>query len=491
MTRHAVRSHLASLSRGLIVTAALAAAACGGGSDSGGGSPAPTPTPPSGGGGGTGGGGSTGPTVRTGSRLGWDQRAESAQAVRSYTFRLYVDGNASTISSTSCATTAGANGFECSGVLPQLSPGNHTLQLTAIANGAESTRSTGLVVTAVAGLEGESLLSKGAAPGAADPVDASIVCIDSTGAGCYLPHLVSGDLAPVGAVAPIGGARALFLEGGRAVRLIDGDQLAAQPALVPESEEARLLGLAVPPDFELSRSVFVAWSEPAREGRQLNITRYREVQGTLGQGATVVTGLPIAADGVAPMAFDNEGLLYVALGRAVLRFAQDGSVPRGLQSSPVLAAGYESPSAIAWDRLGRQVWLAGRDAAWPSPVSTLAAQADDASRQTTGVLLQATGDVNGRSPQLALAADPAASGRDVWYVPTAGEVYRGAVQTDGRRLRLGLVDLGGIAGVSAVTPVPDGSLILVSTTGGAGGPTALWRLSPATPAPSSARLAVR
>src|SRR5262245_63378005 len=109
----------------------------------------------------------------------------------------------------------------------------------------------------------------------------------------------------------------------------------------------------------------------------MGITRYREVAGTLGESATIVSGLSFREDAIAPMAVDREGYLYVALpapadtaglnsdaiaeqtGR-VLRFTRDGLVPptnRG--ASPVIAEGYATPRGLAVDAQQGRLWLAG------------------------------------------------------------------------------------------------------------------------------------
>ena len=62
-----------------------------------------------------------------------------------------------------------------------------------------------------------------------------------------------------------------------------GNELVPTDALTVSDTE-QITGLTVDRDFEASRSVFVARVEDARESRRLRVvTRYREVQNTLGE----------------------------------------------------------------------------------------------------------------------------------------------------------------------------------------------------------------
>jgi hypothetical protein len=103
------------------------------------------------------------------------------------------------------------------------------------------------------------------------------------------------------------------VEGNARIRVIADDVLRDEPSLALDAG-ARVTGIAVPPDFGQTRTVFIAWTQPSRSGGEtLNITRYRELLGTLGEGATIVTGLPVSSGLAAPIAIDDQGLIYVAL----------------------------------------------------------------------------------------------------------------------------------------------------------------------------------
>src|SRR5688572_10508014 len=118
----------------LLVCSCLTVAACGGNSVTG-----PTNT---------GGGGSSGQVtpIKGGEKLAWDQVAASFQAAQALTFTLWLDGAAAKLTNASCTNVRSSAGYECSGVLPTMAPGRHSLELSAIASGRESTRSAPFVV---------------------------------------------------------------------------------------------------------------------------------------------------------------------------------------------------------------------------------------------------------------------------------------------------------------------------------------------------------
>jgi hypothetical protein len=359
-----------------------------------------------------------------------------------------------------------------------MAEGRHTLEITAVANGVESDRSAGLAVMVVSAVSADAQTWP-------DPVSVGIpeaICLGGAGADCYIPSLVAAGLDNVTAFVPTTSDRAFFIEGERFVRVLQDGRLVEEPALSMQGDEGRLVSLAAAPDFERSRHVYVAWGTPTRAERQeLSITRYRELQGALGEGATIATGLPIPPDGFAPVAIDDHGLLYVALpseeagdlseptafGTSILRFGPDGTVPRNNpQPSPVIAHGYARPSALVWDGVTHQLWLAGVDAGWSSPVAVLPTRLD---RRLTwpwspvAVLLHAGPGVAAASPHFAIAgASALAESRQAWFVPSPGEVYRSPVLPDRGPLQLARVDLEAIGNVHMVIGESDTSLIVVA-----------------------------
>ena len=88
-------------------------------------------------------------TITGRERIGWDQLAGDTAELATFRYAIYVDGARSEVADASCGGAAGAAGFACSGRLPALSPGAHTLELATFLAGtdAESARSAPLRVT--------------------------------------------------------------------------------------------------------------------------------------------------------------------------------------------------------------------------------------------------------------------------------------------------------------------------------------------------------
>jgi hypothetical protein len=309
--------------------------------------------------------GQEGTPVRAGSRLGWDQAASSIDEIRSLSFQLYVDNLQSTLSDVRCADVPTATGFACSGALPNMSAGRHQLELTTVQNGVESSRSGAIVVEFSA-----SALVTSAPISAVDspPQNAGSLCSVAPPVQCYDSVLVASGLEPVTTLSAAPDGRIFFVEGERRVRVLAGNAIVPEAALTLDQTDSRIVGLAVDTSFASTRTVYVAWTDPPAGGSSLNITRYREVQNTLGEGATIVTGLPFRTGALAPLAVDAAGLLYAALpsvdgagSGVVVRFTREGSVPReNPRSLPGVTEGHAMPTALGIDRQDGRVWMVGR-----------------------------------------------------------------------------------------------------------------------------------
>jgi hypothetical protein len=256
-----------------------------------------------------------------------------------------------------------------------MSSGRHTIELTSVLNGVESARSSPLVVRMTSAV---AITSRTVSD---TSTSTAMACAPSSDA-CYTVSVVAEDIGAPSNLTQVPGQRLLFVEDGAHVRVIENGLLLADAAL-SFSPSSRIVGLAVDPNFERTRLVFVAWTEAERDGRfSLTITRYREGNNVLGEGARLVSGLAIPDGAIVPLAVDNGGLLYVALpasstaaqgqieppfGGAILRFDLDGLTPRGNpRLSPVIASGYWQPTTLAVDGTNQRVWLGGRSAtgAW-------------------------------------------------------------------------------------------------------------------------------
>src|SRR3989442_6243222 len=92
-------------------------------------------------------------TINGTERIGWDQPAADTVELATIRYAIYVDDVRSEIAGVTCATTSASNAFVCTGRLPTLTRGAHTLQIASFtANGAvlESARSAALRVNVVA-----------------------------------------------------------------------------------------------------------------------------------------------------------------------------------------------------------------------------------------------------------------------------------------------------------------------------------------------------
>jgi hypothetical protein len=423
--------------------------------------------------------------ISGGERIMWDQPTDSPISAQAYTYTLYISGMRAALTEVECANVRTAGGVECSGRLPSsMARGVHTLELTASANGVESGRSVALRVSvgSLAVLGHALTLSDTGAPPA--PGEPAIVC--GAPQDCYerrrLATLAGDVTSPVAS-----GDRVFLIEDGVRVRAALGDVLLEEPALAIGGD-ARIRTLVLPPDYERSRAVFVAWTEPGQPGLEsLNITRYRELQGAFGEGATIVVGLPIPAGAPVPMAVDDRGLLYVALpgtgsGSAVLRFTPDGSVPgENPRLSPIVAHGYERPSSLAWDAVSRELWLAGSDPRWQGHVSRLPVEADGRSRWPWLPSLAPSPDTDMTDVALALTSGPPPHhARHIWLVHEDGSVERAVLPPPGQALRFQSFDVNPGEPVVAIANDPSRGVLVVigAAPGSAGTESVLWRLAP-------------
>ena len=297
---------------------------------------------------------SGGPPVvlRGGERLGWDQPASSGTNPSFYTYIMYVDGWANTLTNVNCEGSASSR-LTCSSLLPSMSPGRHSLTLVASQDSAMSAPSRALEVTVVV---------------ASMPTQQTILVGNSvaqpgcTGSGrCYRSIEVlrsSGVIStPVSAL----NQRILFVVDGRQIQSVSPTSKAANLLLNIESPAARILSIAVPDGGSL---VWVTSVETRVDGtRVLAITRYRLVEDTLGEPAMVVS---MSIPEVEPrVVIDSDGHIYIAMPSSrttkasVLRLMDDGTTPRS-QLSPELLSVPPELRAIALAPED-QLWISGVD----------------------------------------------------------------------------------------------------------------------------------
>jgi hypothetical protein len=249
----------------------------------------------------------------------------------------------------------------------------------------------------------------------------------------------------------------MFVEDHARVRVIERGILLRDAALSSDPP-SRIVGMTADADFNRTRQIFVATSEPTGDGMaSLTITRYREVNGVLGEGAPIVSGLITTAMAIVPLAVDGNGLLYVAapadpatapgdspLGGAILRFDRDGLTPHtNPRPVPAIAHGYTEPTTLAVDETNKRLWLGGRSPAGPS-LARLALDRIGGTWPLQPVLIDATVLSITRSnvvvgPAIALATTLASSSA---LVTADASLVVGTLPPDGRSASLDVLPVG-------------------------------------------------
>jgi aldose sugar dehydrogenase len=317
---------------------------------------------------------SQGEQVNGTERLGWDQHAADAGGLSAFSYAVYVDGARSELAGVSCANTSTNGVFPCSAPLPAMTPGSHSLQLaTFIVDGSsvlESSRSTAFALTVTS-----------AAPAAGQrqtpAFSAGPVHVDGDRTPLLVEVVAEGLPAPTDlAFAPDG--RLFISEASGRIRIVRDQHLVAEPALSLEAgagAPAAILALAVDPQFERTRFVYVLYVTRSRAGEpSYAVARFRESSDTLADQVRLLDEIPApASNPAASMRFGPDGRLYVAFddgGDArlagdlaspngkVLRMNPDGSTPDDQAgASPLFSSAYRSPRGLDWDPAGGVLWI--------------------------------------------------------------------------------------------------------------------------------------
>lgn len=330
------------------VLIAFLAAACGSSSP---------PHPPASGGDGT---SPASETITGRERLGWNQLANTQAELASFRYAIYVDGARSEVADVSCSATSEAAGFPCSGKLPPMTNGAHTLALATfvVKNGAtfESARSFPLRVSMAASTAPIADWSGGQVAATPD------------GVGLQAEKLVDGLESPIDAAFDPDG-RLFIAERAGAVRIFDGARLSANAVrwrLAPDEDPPEILSIVVDPDFTRTHFVFVVQAAITASGRVVRLTRYREVRGTLGERATLFETASASGDkpDSAAARFGSDGKLYLALGGdavsgRLLRLNGDGTLPRDQSgTTPAIATGIAAARGLGWQDQSGMLWIA-------------------------------------------------------------------------------------------------------------------------------------
>jgi glucose/arabinose dehydrogenase len=321
----------------------VAVSGCGGSKDP---SPA-TPAPPA-----------SGITGRE--RIGWDQQAEDAGQLGRFQYAIYVDGGRSEMTAVSCAAGTSAGVFVCTGKGPDLSAGQHTLELAAFTSDGEGPRSAPLLVNV-------NSITTGTAPA---PVEWQSAHTEKTSDGVSLraDKVLEGLEDPVDALfAPDG--RLFIAERRGRVRVVQDGQLQVPDALTTALEDdgpaESLLSIAIASDFDRTHFVYLVHASRTGSGDVFRLVRYRELRGTLAERAVLIesAGPPIA-DAAAVLRVAADGKFYVAIGATgfpgtLLRISADGTMPLDQAgTAPAVAQGLQSPRGLATDPRSGIVWIA-------------------------------------------------------------------------------------------------------------------------------------
>jgi hypothetical protein len=348
------------------------------------------------------------------------------------------------------------------------------LELSSVLGGVESARSAPLTITigAAATTEISGLTPvEGDAQSNSEQSATATVCVSDLGTEtCYGRRTVAKDLQHVSQLTALPDGRALFVDSDSALRIVANGTLAPEAALKLEDSTSRIVGLAVDADFATTGSIFVAWTSESPRGNSLSITRYRELQNTLGEGATIVTGLPFQVGSNAPLAVDANGLLYVALpgsstghSGVIQRYTRDGYVPPSNPSSSAsIGAGFAQPLDLAIDPRTSRVWMSGDDRARTYSVAMFSNLTQLASRSgAKGVLDRLT---TGETPTLAfLPSAPAAATTSI-LMTANGSLMRGEFSETGALQNLRQVLIVPEIQVLSVAPLQNGSWYVLAGT---------------------------
>jgi glucose/arabinose dehydrogenase len=172
--------------------------------------------------------------------------------------------------------------------------------------------------------------------------------------------------------------RLLVTERPGRVRVVEKGVLLARPLAVLGDVEAKgesgLMGIALAPDYERSRLLYVAYAYDAPGGTQVRIARFHDDGDALSRRTVLLEGIPAARyHAGCRLRFGPDGKLYAttgdatngpiaqdmkSLGGKTLRLNPDGTIPADnpFPGSPVFSLGHRNSQGLDWDpRSGLQV----------------------------------------------------------------------------------------------------------------------------------------
>jgi glucose/arabinose dehydrogenase len=449
--------------RSYLLLALMLLAACGR-------TPPPTPSPPT---------TDPGETINGRERVGWDQPASDAAELATFRYAIYVDGVRSEVADVSCVTTPGSGGFACSGRLPPLTTGSHTLELAAFYDAGgivESAKSPPLRVTVTAVT----------APADAAPLRAGEV-LTTLDRVALTAERLAGSLRDVVDVALLPDGGVLIAERAGAVRIVRGSGVSEALGAATARGDGAIGSVALDPDVARTGHVFVVHTPPG----VFRLVRYRIAGDVLVDRAVLLRDVPASADPAAVLRFGPDGKLYAAFddgGRGetaarlsewpgkILRLNSDGGTPDDQPAaSPVYWSGLRRPRGLGWRPQDGTLWIADDRGEGVERITALAAGATRPRRAAQRAAYPLPQPLGARALDFHRGGDVPALRGDMFIAASdAGYLLRirfdpadpARVFTSERLLegRLGVV--------RSVAMAADGSIYVASDS-------ALWRLAPA------------
>ena len=164
--------------------------------------------------------------------------------------------------------------------------------------------------------------------------------------------------------------RLLVTERPGRLRVVEKGTLLARPLAVLADVEAKgesgLMGIALAPDYEASRELFLCYAYDAPAGTQVRVARFRDDGVGLSQKKVLVEGIPAARyHAGCRLRFGPDRKLYVttgdategsiaqdlaSLGGKTLRLNADGTIPADnpFPGSPVFSYGHRNSQGLDW-----------------------------------------------------------------------------------------------------------------------------------------------
>jgi len=301
-------------------------------------------------------------------RFGWDQPAATSAELEGVRYLVYVDAAAGVeLQDVSCSGAPTAAGFACSARLPPMSPGRHSLALSAfIEDGTrlESARSSPLNVILV----GQAATMR---PSESRPGQLTVTTVD--GVRLRVTAVADGLDEPTDLAFAADGRIFIAERAGR-VRIVRDGRLLPAPAAtlrdVLATDRDGLLAIALDPDFGRTQFVYLVYAADSA----FRLARFRAAGDALSERVVLLDAVaPSARQPAASLRSGPDARLYIGVddgdvadaagdlgsfGGKVLRLNPDGTTPADQEGgTPVFALNVNRPSGMDWGSDGA-LWIA-------------------------------------------------------------------------------------------------------------------------------------